>query len=174
MKKGYIQIYTGEGKGKTTAAVGLAIRALAADMRVFFCQFLKGERSGELEFLSKITEKICIRQCGLNKFCVNRNNPGTDQIEAAKKGFELSKKAILSGNYDLVILDEINVALYFNLLKIEDVLHILKNKPSSVEIVLTGRNAPEELYDYADLISEIREIKHYFQKGVKARKGIEY
>ncbi len=174
MKKGYIQIYTGEGKGKTTAAVGLAIRAIAANLKVFFCQFLKGKESGELGFLRKVTGEIDIYRCGLNKFCVNRDNPGTDQIEAAKKGFEISKEAIFSGNYDIVILDEINVALYFNLLKIEDVLHVLKNKPSSVEIILTGRNAPKELYDYADLISEIREIKHYFHKGVRARKGIEY
>ncbi len=174
MRKGYIQIYTGDGKGKTTAAVGLAVRALADDLRIFFCQFLKGEESGELAFLKGISDKIDIHLCGLNKFCTNRKNPAKDQIDAAKRGLELSKKAIFSGKYDIVILDEINVALYFNLLKIEDVLHILQNKPSSVEIILTGRNASKELYDYADLISEIREIKHYFQKGVRARKGIEY
>ncbi len=174
MRKGYIQIYTGEGKGKTTAAVGLAVRALAADLTIFFCQFLKGKESGELAFLKGISDKIDIHLCGLNKFCTNRENPAKDQIEAARRGLELSKKAIFSGNYDIVILDEINVALYFNLLKIDDVKDLLINKPLGVELVLTGRNAPKELYPFADLISDIKEIKHYFQKGVRARKGIEY
>jgi len=173
LQKGFIQIYTGDGKGKTTAAVGLSLRAVASGFRVFFCQFMKGEESGEIELL-KSYSLVELHLCGLKKFCINRKKPSSEQIQAAKRGLEIVKKAIFSKKYDLVVLDEINVALYYNLIPIEDVIYILKNKPSSVEIVLTGRNAPSKLYPYADLISEVKEVKHYFSKGIKARKGIEY
>jgi len=174
LKVGLVQIYTGDGKGKTTAAMGLAVRALAAGLRVLFCQFMKGSESGEFRLIKKLSNNIDTFLCGLNRFCTNKENPAEDQIKAAKLGLEISKKAILAGKYDIVILDEINVALYFNLIKLDDILEIIKNKPSSVEIILTGRNAPPELYEFADLVSEIKEIKHYFQKGINARKGIEY
>jgi len=174
LEKGFVQIYTGDGKGKTTAAVGLTLRAIASGYKVFFCQFMKGEESGEIRALKKHSESIDVFLCGISKFCVNKKNPSREQVKAARKGFELAKKAIFSRKYDLVVLDEINMAICYNLINLEDVINILKDKPSSVEIILTGRNAPSELYPYADLISEIKEIKHYYKEGVKARRGIEY
>ncbi len=174
MEKGYVQIYTGNGKGKTTAALGLIIRALGSGMRVFLCQFMKNNDTGELKIFDRFTEQIKVIQCGLGKFCTDRENPGQDHIDAAQKGFEKAKKALNSEEYDLVVLDEINVALYYNLLPIEDVIGLIKSRPIHTELVLTGRYADKKLYDYADLITEMKEIKHYYKKGVEQRKGIEY
>ena len=168
---GYIHIYTGEGKGKTTAAVGLALRSAAANYKVLFVQFMKAKATGEIKELEN-HKNITTKQFGINKFCTNRFNPDYKQIKAAQEGIEYIKENI--NKFDVVILDEINVAIYFNLIKEEQVLEIIDNKPKNVELILTGRNMPESFLKKADLISEIVNVKHYFDDGVPARKGIEF
>jgi cob(I)alamin adenosyltransferase len=174
LEKGYIQIYTGNGKGKTTAALGLIMRALGSGMNIFLCQFMKNNDTGELNILKQFEKQIDVIQCGLGKFCTNRDNPGQDHIDAAQAGFQEAKEAIDSGRYDLIVLDEINVAVYYNLISVEDLISLLKNKPEKTELILTGRYAEQKIYEYADLITEMKEIKHYYKIGVQQRKGIEY
>lgn len=174
LEKGYVQIYTGNGKGKTTAALGLIIRALGSGFKVFLCQFMKNNDTGELNILENFKERIDVFQCGLGKFCTDRKNPGQDHIDAAGKGFEKAKEAVESGKYDLIVLDEINVALYYNLISPQELVSLIKNKPIKTELVLTGRYAPPEIMELADLITEMKEIKHYYKIGVEQRKGIEY
>lgn len=170
MNKGYIQVYTGNGKGKTTAALGLSLRAVSAGLKVYFGQFIKGMKYSELEavhFLPGFT----MEQFGRN--CFIRNNPTDEDISLARDGFEKWKRAILSGEYDVVVADEMNVALKYQLFSLEEVLQVLANKPEHVEAVITGRHADPRLIDVADLVTEMKEIKHYYQQGVRARKGIE-
>jgi len=174
LEKGYIQIYTGNGKGKTTAALGLIMRALGSGMKIFLCQFMKNNDTGELNILRQFSDRIKVIQCGLGKFCTSRENPGQDHIDAAKEGFKEAAEAVSSGEYDLIVLDEINVAIYYNLIPVEDLISLLKNKPDKTEIILTGRYADKKLYEYADLITEMKEVKHYYKIGVQQRKGIEY
>jgi cob(I)alamin adenosyltransferase len=166
-----IQIYTGDGKGKTTAALGLAMRAVGACKRVYICQFIKGKPYSELSCLKKIKD-ITVEQCG--RGCFIKKTPSRIDIELAQKGFENVKQIIKSRAYDVVILDEINCALEVKLLALADMVALLKSAPRSIEIILTGRNAHPSLVRLADLVSEIREIKHYYRSGVKARKGIEF
>lgn len=170
--KRYIQVYTGNGKGKTTAAFGLALRAVGAGMKVFIGQFVKGKTYNENAAIARYLKNIRVKQYGLGCFIVN--TPTEDDIKAARKGLDEMRKIINNGKYDLVIMDEVNIALYYKLIDIEDLLKIIKNKPEHVELVLTGRYAPQELIDKADLVTEMKEIKHYYRKGVEARKGIEY
>ncbi|HII95427.1 MAG TPA: cob(I)yrinic acid a,c-diamide adenosyltransferase [Candidatus Methanofastidiosum sp.] len=171
--KGLIQVYTGNGKGKSTAAFGLALRASGRGLKTIIIQFMKqGNTYGEHFAIAKI-ENIEIVSFGKPKF-VNFKNPSKEDIELVNEAFEFSKKTINSGKYDIVILDEINIALNFKLLEIEKVIDLLKNRPENLEVVLTGRLAPQELIDLADLVSEIVEIKHPYQKGIGAREGIEY
>ena len=171
--KGLIQVYTGNGKGKSTAAFGLALRASGRGLKTIIIQFMKqGNTYGEHFAIAKI-ENIEIVSFGKSKF-VNFKNPSKEDIELVNEAFEFSKKTINSGKYDIVILDEINIALNFKLLEIEKVIDLLKNRPENLEVVLTGRLAPQELIDLADLVSEIVEIKHPYQKGIGAREGIEY
>jgi len=168
---GYIHLYTGNGKGKTTAAMGLAIRAMGAGKKVFMGQFVKGMHYSELDALKNF-RAMELKQYGLDCFIVNK--PAQKDIDAARKGLADVEDRIVHGGYDLVILDEICIALYYKLFDIEDVKRLLEKRPSEMEIVLTGRYAPTPLYEMADLVTEMTEIKHYYQKGVEGRKGIEF
>jgi cob(I)alamin adenosyltransferase len=170
MKKGYVHIYTGNGKGKTTASFGLALRASGAGLKVFIGQFVKGMFYSELNILPKI-ENITLKQYGQDCFIVNK--PTENDIKIAKDGLNEIKEVLQSGKYDLVILDEANIALYYELFSTEELIDILKNRASKTEVVITGRKAPEKLIEYADLVTEMKEIKHYYTQGVQAREGIE-
>lgn len=170
MRKGYVHVYTGEGKGKTTAAIGLAIRAAGAGLKVFFAQFIKNRRCSEHRALERFDDLITIKQYGRGFI---KDKPSKQTEEIVRKGFNEVKKVVLSGDYDLVILDEINIALRYGLLDISEIKDLIKNKPSGVELVLTGRYAPQELIKKADLVTEMKKIKHYMDRGVKARTGIE-
>lgn len=165
-----IQVYTGNGKGKTTAALGLAVRAAGCGLKVYIAQFLKGRDYGELNTLRKI-KNIKIEQFGTS--CFIRNFPQKKDIELAKAGFAKIKKALLKKAYDIVILDEINVALKLGLLKTNEVVRLIKKAPRNAELILTGRNAPRQILKLADLVTEMKEVKHYFNRGVKARRGVE-
>ena len=169
--KGYIHLYTGNGKGKTTAALGLALRAAGAGKKVFIAQFVKGMHYAELDALKRFPE-IELKQYGLECFIVNQ--PTREDILAARKGLEEVTVLIQENQYDVVILDEVCIAVYYHLFETEELLPVLKNKPEPLEILLTGRYAPPELFEVADLVTEMSEIKHYFNKGIKARKGIEF
>ncbi len=169
--KGYLHVYTGNGKGKTTAAIGLAIRALGAGFKVFLGQFLKSGEYSEIKTLHKFEPNIQIRQFG--KGCFIRGRPSSQDYRGARKGWNICLDALYSKEFDLLIFDELNLAIYFQLLDKAEVIRVLKNRPSQVEVVVTGRYAPEELIDVADLVTEMREIKHYYKKGVVARIGIE-
>ncbi len=169
--KRYVQVYTGDGKGKTTAAIGLSIRAAGHGMKTYIGQFMKGQGYGER---TALLDHPCItlEQYGDVK-CIRREEVTQKHIEQANKGLSLAQNAMISGEYDIVVLDEVNVAIWFGLLSVQQVLAFLKQRPANVEVILTGRRAPIELIEYADLVSEIKEVKHYYQKGVPARKGIE-
>lgn len=169
--KGYIHLYTGNGKGKTTAAIGLTIRAVGAGKNVFFAQFVKGMHYSELDVLKRFS-KITIKQYGLDCFIINQ--PNEKDIIAAQKGLNEVEKAIQSHLYDVIVLDEVCIAIYYQLFSLNDLKNVLKYRSKDIEIVLTGRYAPKELIEMADLVTEMKEIKHYFNKGVQARKGIEY
>lgn len=172
LEKGYIQIYTGDGKGKTTAALGLAMRAVGAGFKVYIAQFLKGMKYSEHKTIAeKFKTEITLEQFGTDKYI--RGNPEPEHIEVCKRGFKRIKEVLKSGEFDVVILDEIIIVLFFKIMTIEDILEIIILKPNNVELILTGRRAPQELIDRADLVTEMKEIKHYYQKGVQARKGIE-
>lgn len=169
--KGYVQVYTGDGKGKTTAAIGLAMRALGAGLKVFIGQFVKGMYYSELKSLSQLSPQLVVKQFGREKFV--HNKPTEEDVRAAHAGYQEIKVLIRRGEYDLVILDEANIAVYFNLLTVDDLLSLIEEKPESVELVFTGRNADPRLIEKADLVTEMKEIKHYFENGVTAREGIE-
>jgi len=173
LSKGFIQIYTGNGKGKTTAALGQALRAAGRGLKTFIVQFMKNCPYGEIHSLSLLNDWITIEQYGNEMFVLERKMPADNDIMLARKALQRAWKSMLSGEYDIVILDEICVALYYNLLKLVEILHLLSEKPEHVEIILTGRYCPEELIEKADLVTEMKEIKHYYQNGVSARKGIE-
>jgi cob(I)alamin adenosyltransferase len=168
---GYIHLYTGNGKGKTTAAIGLAVRAVGAGKKVFIGQFVKGMHYAELESLKRFPE-IVIRQYGLD--CFIKNKPTQRDIDAARNGLTEVTSIIDKNMFDMVILDEICIALYYKLFGVDEVLALLKGKPTEMEIILTGRYAPEEIIEAADLVTEMKEIKHYYNNGIEARKGIEY
>jgi len=171
--KGYIQIYTGAGKGKTTAALGLALRAAGHGLKTYIGQFLKGHNYGELKSLNKLSRWITIEQFGRKGFIHITENPDEEDIKRAKKGLQSCLAAMLSKQYDIIVLDEINVAIYLNLVSERDVNKFLDKKPENVELILTGRYAPESLCQRADLVTEMKDIKHYYSKGIRARSGIE-
>ena len=173
MEKGFIQVYTGNGKGKTTAALGLALRAVGHGLRVLMIQFMKGNLSyGELESARKLSPYLKIVPMGRQVF-VSKSHPDPLDLEHAQDGFSMAKKAIENKEYDIVILDEINVAIDYGLVPLSDLLHLLESKPQEVGIVLTGRNAKSEIIERADLVTEMVERKHDYDKGIPARKGIE-
>lgn len=169
--KRYIQVYTGDGKGKTTAALGLSIRAAGHGLKTYIGQFMKGQHYGELTAL-RDNPCITIEQYGDIK-CIHRDQATQKHMDQAEQGLIKARNAMLSGQYDIVILDEINVTIWFGLLTVKQVLEFLDQRPESVELILTGRNAPQELIEHADLVSEIKEVKHYYNQGILARDGIE-
>ena len=171
--KGTIQVYTGNGKGKTTAALGLALRAAGYGYKTYMGQFLKGQSYGELESVKKLSPLITLEQFGRKSFLHVTETPEKEDVRRAKRGLQKCLKALLSGIYRIIVLDEINVALHFHLLTERDVLSFLDQKPDDIEIVLTGRYAPVSIIRRADLVTEMKEKKHYFRKGLAARPGIE-
>lgn len=177
-KHGYIQVYTGNGKGKTTASLGLAMRALGRNWKVLLIMFLKGGNDyGELTSFQNLSPQIknnlTIVQAGLDRIAYS-TNINDDDRKVVQTGWALAKKAILENEYNLIILDEANIAIALDLIKLDEVIEILKNKPDEMEIVLTGRNANPKIIELAHLVSEIKPIKHYWDTGIAARKGIEY
>jgi cob(I)alamin adenosyltransferase len=173
MSIGYVQVYTGNGKGKTTAALGLALRAAGHGFRTYIAQFLKAQPTGEIEAAKKLDPLIRIEPFGREGFITVEDGPGDEDIERAKAGLARARQAMLSGEYRIVVLDEVNTAVHFRILPEADVLAFIDLRPAGVELVLTGRYAPESFIDRADLVTEMKEIKHYFAKGVRAREGVE-
>lgn len=172
-KRGLVMVITGNGKGKTTSAFGQALRAIGQGYRVCIIQFMKGRKYGEVIAAEKYLPDLTFYQFGLDSF-VMRDNPAGVDVELARQGFAKAKEVIRSGEYDMVILDEINVAVDFGLIPEEELLDLVKSKPAEVDILLTGRYAPEKLKEIADLVSEVTEIKHHYSAGIKDRAGIEY
>lgn len=177
-QRGYIQVYTGNGKGKTTASLGLAMRALGRNWKVLVVMFTKGgDNYGELTSFRNLSPKIknnlTIEQAGLDRIVYAHNVCDGDEKEI-KRGWEIAKKAIQNNEYQLIILDEINIALDLKILDVNEVIEVLKNKPKKMEIVLTGRNAHKKVIEIAHLVSEIKPVKHYWDFGITAREGIEY
>ena len=173
LEQGLIQVYTGNGKGKTTASLGLALRGVGRELMVCMIQFMKGGGPyGEQMAAERLAPFLTIVQTGRPGW-VNKENPHETDKSLAADALELAAKAVNGGEYDLVILDEINGAVSMGLVPVEDLLEIMRNKPHHVELVLTGRNAHERVVEAADLVTEMREIKHYYKAGVKARVGIE-
>jgi cob(I)alamin adenosyltransferase len=173
MRKGYIQVYTGNCKGKTTAALGLAFRAMGHGLKTYVGQFMKGQYYGELKAAKMVHTYITIEQYGRPSFVHIHKPPNRKDIQLAQKGLHKVTEAMLSGKYEIIVLDEITTAHYFELLSVKDMLDIIASKPDGVELVFTGRYAPSEIIEVADLVTEMKEVKHYYQKGVQARDGIE-
>lgn len=173
MEQGLVQVYTGNGKGKTTAAIGLAMRAIGRGLKVFMVQFLKGRRYGELETAKRLTDRFTIIQSGLDTF-VYKGEATQEDMQLARRGLKLARDAIMSRKYDIVILDEVNVAIELEVLSVEDVLPLIDERPAGVEVVLTGRYAPQEFLQRADLITEMRCVRHHYDSGIEMREGIEY
>jgi cob(I)alamin adenosyltransferase len=171
LMKGYVHIYTGDGKGKTTAALGLAIRAAGAGLKVFLAQFIKGRQYSELNTLDRLADQISVEQFGLPRFI--NGKPSVPDIEAARYGLERVKSSMQSGRFDMIIIDEGNVAVTYGLLSKQDLLDLIAMKPENMELVITGRGALPEIIDKADLVTEMNAVKHYYDNGVDARDGIE-
>ncbi len=173
LTKGFIQVYTGNGKGKTTAALGLALRAAGREMSVCIIQFMKGDPScGEHLAALRLAPNLTIIPAG-REGRVNRDNPDPEDVRLAREALALATEAVQGCKYDIVILDEINGATAIGLVAVDDVISLMGAKPPCVELVLTGRNAHERIIAAADLVTEMREVKHYFKAGVVARPGIE-
>lgn len=171
MNKGQIHIYTGNGKGKTTAALGLSLRAICAGKKVYFGQFVKGMDYSELK-APEYLPGFEIQQFGRD--CFIYNDPTEEDRVAARKGLEAFRTILTEGQHDLVVMDELNIALYYKLFSVEDAIRTINCRAQHQELIITGRYAPQELLDLADLITEMKEIKHYYQKNLEARKGIEF
>ncbi|MDD5015962.1 MAG: cob(I)yrinic acid a,c-diamide adenosyltransferase [Atribacterota bacterium] len=172
MIKGLIQVYTGDGKGKTTAVLGLALRAAGRNMKVLIVQFMKKWDYGELHSI-KLIPNIVLETFGTKEFIYKGKAKKVD-YEEAEKAFSFGAKGMRSGDYDIVIFDELNMALYYELLDLKEVIQKIKEKPDNIEVVITGRRAPKEIIEIADLVTEMKEVKHPYQKGIEARRGIEY
>jgi cob(I)alamin adenosyltransferase len=168
---GCVQVYTGDGKGKTTAAVGLAVRAAAAGLRVFFGQFIKAGDSSEIQFLKQLCPNVTLEAFGRGRFI--RGQPAPEDIALAREGLQKLRAALQSGRYDLVVADEANGAVAAGLFPVAELLALLDLRPPNVELVTTGRNAPPALVERADLVTEMKCVKHCFQAGIPARRGIE-
>jgi cob(I)alamin adenosyltransferase len=180
LSQGMVQVYTGDGKGKTTAALGLACRAIGHGYNVLIIQFIKGNigqratsgEYGELESARRLAPHLTIRPMG--RGCrINRENPEPEDVQLCREAMLYAQRAIASGEYDIVVLDEINVAVDLGLIQKEEVLRLLDERPPHVELILTGRRAAPEIMERADLVTEMKEIKHYYRKGVASRTGIE-
>lgn len=173
LEKSLVEVYTGNGKGKTSAALGLALRAIGRGLKVCLIQFIKGGFDyGEL-YAVKNLPNFTLKAFGRGRF-ITSEPPEEEDIKLANEALELAKEIVQTGEYDIVILDEVNVALHLKLIRLQDVVDIIKKKPEKVEMILTGRDAPESIIELADLVTEFKEIKHPFSKGYQARKGIEY
>ena len=171
--KGYTHIYTGNGKGKTTAAMGLAMRAVGAGLKVYIGEFIKGMEYGEVKVIHQRFPEITVDLYGLDVGCIIDRKVTAEDYQAAADGLAKAKAALASGNYDLVILDEITIPVSLGLLNEEEVIALIKQKPEETELVLTGRYASPSLIEEADLVSEMKEVKHYYQQGVLSRTGID-
>lgn len=172
-KRGLVMVITGNGKGKTTSAFGQALRAVGHGYKVCIIQFMKGRKYGEVLATEKYLQDITIIQSGLDSF-VMRNNPAPVDIDLAKQGLTKAEEILQSKKYNMVILDEINVAVDFNLISEEEVITLIKEKPAEIDLILTGRYASKEIMEIADMVSEIKEVKHHYNAGIKDREGIEY
>ncbi|MGI6366311.1 MAG: cob(I)yrinic acid a,c-diamide adenosyltransferase [Bacillota bacterium] len=191
--RGYVQVYTGNGKGKTTAAMGLALRALGAGKKVLFMQFMKARGYSEHKMLEELSPNLTLKTLGKPFFVIEEGampeeelakwrkqavifppgQPPAEYVQLMKEGLDMAREALRGKEYQLVVLDELVVALHFGLVQWEDICSLIDQKSHDVELVLTGRGAPPELIEKADLVTEMREIKHYFTQGVQARRGIE-
>lgn len=173
-RNGLVHVYTGNGKGKTTAALGLALRAIGHGYKVFMLQFMKGSKNyGEIIAAEKYLPDFTIVQSGLETF-VSKENPARVDIDLALDGLELAKKVLSENRYDMVILDEINVALDFKLIPLNEVVKLVKSKPHEMELVLTGRYVPKEILELGDVVSDVTLVNHPYYHGIEAREGIEY
>ena len=170
-KKGYTQVYTGNGKGKTTAAIGLAVRAAGAGLKVFIAQFGKMGDYSEIKALKRFSDLITVEQFGLGRF--TNGKPTPEDIKAAQEGLEKVRSVLVSDEYNIIIMEEANVAVKLGLFGVQDLLNIITDKPLEKELVITGRGASPRVIEQADLVTEMKPSKHYFQKGVPARVGIE-
>jgi len=173
MEKGYVQVYTGNGKGKTTASLGLCLRATGAGLKVYLGQFMKDMETSEIKAVKRLIPDICVEQYGLGCECCCDGEFSEEYIAKTKEGLKKAVEIVKSGQYDVIVLDEINVAAHYKLIDISDVLTLIDQKPEKTELVLSGRYAAEEIIAKADLVTEMKEIKHYFEAGVQARVGIE-
>ena len=173
LNKGFVQVYTGNGKGKTTAAIGLATRAAGFGLKTYIAQFMKEFPYNELNSLLKLSEWITVEQFAGDAFVYKKELPGKEDINKARQGLNSATEKMLSGEFDIIILDEACVSVYFKLISTEDLLKILEMKPTNVEIVITGRYCPGEIIEKADLVTEMKEVKHYYEKGILSRRGIE-
>lgn len=171
--KGYIHVYTGNGKGKTTAALGLAFRAMGWGLQCYIAQFMKGQAYGEIMAAAQVSSYITIEQFGTSSPVHICGEPAEADRIMAQNGLSAARNAMVSGNFNIIILDEINVAHYYHLLTTQDILNFIAIKPINIELILTGRYAAEEIIQAADLVTDMQEIKHYFQKGILARNGID-
>ena len=169
--QGFVQVYTGDGKGKTTAALGLALRAAGAGLRVYFGQFIKNADYSEIKALARFADCITVRQFG--RGCFLLTEPAPEDRAAARRGLDGVRRALVSGDYDLVIADEANVAASRALIDEAALLELIDLRPPQVELVLTGRGAPAAVLARADLVTEMRAVRHYYDRGVAARVGIE-
>ncbi len=173
MEKGLVQVYTGNGKGKTTAALGVALRAVGHGMKVLVIQFMKGNTNGgERETARRLSPELTVIRAGREAF-VSRSNPDPIDFKLAREGFSIARKALQDSAYEVVILDEINTAIDYGLLPLSDLLQLIDSKPGTIELILTGRNGRPEILEKADLVTEMVERKHYYTRGIPARKGIE-
>lgn len=172
--RGYVHIYTGDGKGKTTAALGLALRAAGSGLRTYIVQFMKGQYYGELDSVKMLSPYVVMEQFGTSGFLEFKDTPDPDHVMHAHKAMERVSELMDTTEYNIIIADEIITAMLFHLIQEGDILKLMGKKPYGVEFVITGRGATESLIDKADLVTEMREIKHYYNtQGVIARKGIE-
>jgi len=169
--QGYVQVYTGNGKGKTTAAMGQALRAAGAGWKVYIAQFVKGMHYSELDSLARYSDLIRIKQYGRD--CFIHGNPAEEDCRLAREGLEEVRGIVFSGEYGMVVLDEVSIAILYKLVDLQEVLSLIQERHPSVELILTGRKVPEEILEIADLVTEMREVKHFYQQGVQARAGIE-
>jgi cob(I)alamin adenosyltransferase len=169
--KGFVQVYTGDGKGKTTAAIGLAIRAAGAGLKVYIAQFIKKGDYSEIKALGRFSDLITVEQFGLGRF--TNGKPEPEDIKAAQEGLRRVEKLMQLNTYNVLILEEANVAAKLGLIDVQDLVNLIKSKPGDKELVITGRGASRRIIEHADLVTEMKAVKHYYKKGVKARIGIE-
>ena len=172
--KGLVQVFTGEGKGKTTAALGTVLRAAGHGLKVFVVFFMKGDYPyGEYATLPKLPN-VETAAFGLRQFVHKDDKINPEEVKEAKAALVKAREAMLSGRYDIIVMDEVNTSLYFKLLEIDEVIRLIKDRPENVELIMTGRNADKKIVEMADLVTEMVKIKHPYDKGIMARKGIEY